>query len=51
MLGVILELIVMRPHIVYILSDEHSGMAMSHAGDPNVSTPNMDRMANQGQFY
>ena len=41
----------MRPHIVYILSDEHSGMAMSHAGDPNVSTPNMDRMANQGVSF
>ena len=41
----------MRPHILYILSDEHSGMAMSHAGDPNVQTPNMDRMAKEGVSF
>ena len=28
------------PHIIYILSDEYCGTAMSHAGDQNVSTPN-----------
>ena len=37
-----------QPNIIYILSDEHAGTAMSHAGDPNVHTPNMDRMAVEG---
>ena len=37
-----------QPNIIYILSDEHAGTAMGHAGDPNVRTPNMDRMAALG---
>jgi arylsulfatase A-like enzyme len=37
-----------QPHIIYILSDEHCGTAMSGAGDPNVRTPNMDRLASEG---
>jgi len=39
------------PHIIHILSDEHAGMAMSHAGDPNVRTPNLDRMAAGGVSF
>ena len=31
-----------QPHIIYVLSDEHRGQAMSHAGDPNLRTPQMD---------
>lgn len=37
-----------QPHVIYILSDEHFGGAMSHAGDPNVQTPNMDALAKEG---
>ncbi|MEZ4707343.1 MAG: sulfatase-like hydrolase/transferase [Caldilineaceae bacterium] len=37
-----------QPHVIYILSDEHFGGAMSHMGDPNVRTPNMDRLAAEG---
>ena len=37
-----------QPHVIYILSDEHFGGAMSHRGDPNVQTPNMDRLAAEG---
>jgi arylsulfatase A-like enzyme len=37
-----------QPHVIYILSDEHFGGAMGHAGDPNVATPNMDRLAAEG---
>ncbi len=37
-----------RPHIIYVLSDEHAGQAMGHAGDPNLRTPTMDRMAADG---
>lgn len=40
-----------RPHIIYILSDEHAGQAMGHAGDPNLRTPNMDRMAVEGVSF
>lgn len=39
------------PHIIYILSDEHRGQAMSHAGDPNVQTPAMDRLAGEGSSF
>ena len=40
-----------RPHILYILSDEHRGQAMTHAGDPNLRTPNMDRLAEEGVSF
>lgn len=40
-----------RPHVIYLLSDEHCGTAMSHAGDPNVQTPVMDRLAAQGGSF
>ncbi len=40
-----------RPHIIYILSDEHNGNAMSHTGDANVRTPNMDRLAAEGVSF
>ncbi len=40
-----------QPNIVYILSDEHRGQAMSHAGDPNVKTPVMDRLAHEGVSF
>jgi arylsulfatase A-like enzyme len=40
-----------RPHILYILSDEHRGQAMSHLGDPNVRTPWMDRLAREGASF
>ena len=34
-----------RPNIIWILSDQHRAQAMGCAGDPNVQTPNIDRMA------
>lgn len=39
------------PHIILILSDEHRGQAMTHAGDPNLRTPNMDRLAAEGAGF
>ena len=39
------------PNIIYILSDEHRGQAMAHAGDPNLRTPTMDRMAAEGTSF
>ncbi|MFZ9682803.1 MAG: sulfatase-like hydrolase/transferase [Cephaloticoccus sp.] len=40
-----------RPHIIHLLSDEHCGLAMGHAGDPNVRTPHMDRLAAEGVSF
>ena len=40
-----------HPNIVYVLSDEHRGQAMGHAGDPNVRTPWMDRLAAEGASF
>ena len=40
-----------QPHVIYIISDEHRGTAMSHMGDPNVRTPNMDRLAAEGVSF
>lgn len=40
-----------QPHVIYILSDEHYGGAMSHRGDANVRTPNMDRLADEGMSF
>ena len=40
-----------RPNIIYVMSDEHRGQAMSHAGDVNVQTPWMDRLAVEGVSF
>ena len=40
-----------KPHIIYVLSDEHRGQAMGHMGDPNVQTPWMDRLSGQGASF
>ncbi|WP_134698602.1 sulfatase [Ammoniphilus sp. YIM 78166] len=37
-----------RPNVIWILADQMRAQAMSHRGDPNVSTPNLDRMAIEG---
>ncbi len=37
-----------RPNIIWIFGDQHRGQAMSCMGDPNVLTPNLDRMAVEG---
>ncbi len=37
-----------RPNILWIFSDQHRGQALGCAGDPNVSTPNLDRLAADG---
>ncbi|MFW6286869.1 MAG: sulfatase-like hydrolase/transferase, partial [Candidatus Sumerlaeota bacterium] len=40
-----------KPNVIYILSDEHFGGATSYAGDPNVRTPVMDRLASEGRAF
>jgi arylsulfatase A-like enzyme len=37
-----------RPNILFIFSDQHRAQAMSCAGDQNVFTPNIDRLASEG---
>jgi arylsulfatase A-like enzyme len=36
------------PNILFIFSDQHSAHTMSCAGDPNIDTPNLDRLAHEG---
>ncbi len=40
-----------RPNVIWIFGDQHRGQALSCAGDPNVHTPNLDRMANHGARF
>jgi len=40
-----------HPHIIYVLSDEHRGQAMSHLGDTNLQTPVMDGLAQEGVSF
>ena len=37
-----------RPNIVYVMADQWRAQATGYAGDPNVKTPNLDRLATQG---
>ncbi len=37
-----------RPNIIYIMTDQQTATAMSCAGNPDVRTPNMDRLARHG---
>lgn len=38
----------MRPNILFILSDDQGAWAMRCAGNPDIITPNLDRLAAQG---
>ncbi len=37
-----------RPNIIFIISDDHRWDALGAAGNPNIKTPNLDRMASEG---
>ena len=37
-----------RPNVLWIFSDQHRAAAIGCAGDPNLRTPNMDRLAREG---
>jgi arylsulfatase A-like enzyme len=37
-----------QPNILWIFTDQHRAQAMSCAGDCNINTPNLDRLANEG---
>jgi arylsulfatase A-like enzyme len=37
-----------KPNVLWIFTDQHRGQAMSCAGDPNIETPNLDRLGREG---
>ena len=37
-----------QPNVLFILSDQHNAKVTGYAGHPNVKTPTLDRMANEG---
>lgn len=40
-----------KPNIIWIFGDQHRGQAQSHMGDPNLSTPNLDRLSEEGVTF
>lgn len=40
-----------RPNIIYIMTDQQSATAMSCAGNTDIHTPNMDRLAAHGMRF
>ena len=40
-----------KPHILFLLSDDHSYPFLSCYGDANVKTPNLDRLAVEGMKF
>lgn len=38
---------IVKPNIVYILTDQWRASALSYAGDPNIKTPNLDQFAKE----
>ncbi len=37
-----------RPNVIWVLGDQHRAQALGCAGDPNLHTPNVDRLAAEG---
>ncbi|MBN1937015.1 MAG: sulfatase [Anaerolineae bacterium] len=37
-----------RPNVIWIFGDQHRAQATGYMGDPNVCTPNLDRMSSEG---
>ena len=40
-----------QPNVIWIITDQHRGQATGYAGDPNLSTPNLDRLAAEGVTF
>jgi arylsulfatase A-like enzyme len=40
-----------QPNIIFIVSDDHSAPFLGCYGDPNVKTPNIDRLAKEGILF
>ncbi|HRI81807.1 MAG TPA: sulfatase [Opitutaceae bacterium] len=39
------------PNVIWIFGDQHRAQSWSGAGDPNLATPNLDRMAAEGIVF
>ncbi len=37
-----------KPNVIWVFGDQHRAQALSHRGDPNVFTPNIDNLARTG---
>ena len=37
-----------RPNIIWIFGDQHRAQSLGYMGDPNVSTPHLNRLADEG---
>jgi len=42
---------VARPNILFIMTDQHNARALGCYGMDEISTPNMDRLANEGILF
>ncbi len=40
-----------RPNVLWLMSDQHNANCTGFAAHPNVVTPNMDRIADEGELY
>ena len=40
-----------RPNVIWIFGDQHRAQACGYAGDPNLHTPNLDRLASDGAVF
>jgi len=40
-----------RPNIIFIMADDHASHAISSYGSSLISTPNIDRIANEGMLF
>lgn len=40
-----------RPNVLWIFGDQHRAQALGCMGDPNVHTPNLDRLATEGVVF
>jgi arylsulfatase A-like enzyme len=40
-----------RPNVIWIMADQMRAQATGYAGDPNVHTPNLDRLAAEGVLF
>lgn len=46
-----MPLVQQQPNVLWILSDQMRGQTTGYAGDPNVHTPNLDRLAAEGVTF
>lgn len=41
----------LRPNVIWVFGDQHRGQSVGYMGDPNVATPNLDRLAAEGLTF